>query len=247
MLPCRSTPLESQMTLLGCGSSGGGGFSPLSLSPLIWLDATQLGLSDGASVAQFTDLSGNGNHFVQATTANKPTFRSSGINGKPAVEGDGVDDAMTLAAFGAQATWWGFITLRLIAIPAYGVVWGVNDYNPDANYILLEINASAQLRIGTNITTTTPNLAAVTGVNYSFLLAGSASAGSLKGDTLSPDSTRALNFSRANEASRLFNRGDSQPSNVRIGELVYGSGTLTADQQTALWTYASTKWGTSIP
>jgi len=73
----------------------GGGFSPLSLSPLFWLDASQLGLSNGASVSSFTDLSGNGRHFVQTTPSKRPVYNSTGINSQPSVQFDYVDDNMT--------------------------------------------------------------------------------------------------------------------------------------------------------
>lgn len=224
-------------------------WTPLVLAPMIWLDATQLGLSDGDPVAQFTDYSGNNRHFVQAATANKPTFRANGINSKAAVESDGVDDAMTLAAYGAQATWWGFIVTRILSVVGTNdVIWALNDYNPDANYLLMEMNGANQLRLRSQTAASSPTLAAATNTNYAFLLKGSAAVGSITGDKLTTVSTSATDFSRPNEASRIFNRGDSAPpANVRIGELIHGSGVLTGAQETALWTYANTKWGTSIP
>jgi hypothetical protein len=50
-----------------------------------------------------------------------------------------------------------------------------------------------------------------------------------------------------NFPQRILARGDGLYFNARIGELVLGSGTLTSDQLTAMWTYLSEKWGTSIP
>jgi hypothetical protein len=104
-------PLARQRFMgFGTGSLGGGGFSPLSLSPMFWLDATQLGLSNGASVSSFTDLSGNGNHFVQSVPALRPTYNSTGINSRPSVQFDFVDDLMTCThaattAFTLWAIW----------------------------------------------------------------------------------------------------------------------------------------------
>lgn len=46
------------------------------------------------AVGTWTDLSGNGRHGVQATQAKKPVFRRNGINGKPVVMFDGIDDYM---------------------------------------------------------------------------------------------------------------------------------------------------------
>jgi hypothetical protein len=52
-------------------------------------DATQLSLNDGSSVSTWPDISGE-NNDVTAGTA--PTYRTSALNGNPAVEFDGVDD-----------------------------------------------------------------------------------------------------------------------------------------------------------
>lgn len=56
--------------------------------------AESLVLSDGAPVASWPDSSGNSLDLSQATSARQPAFRSTGFNGRPAVEFDGTDDAM---------------------------------------------------------------------------------------------------------------------------------------------------------
>ena len=42
----------------------------------------------------WTDLSGQGNHATQSTTAAKPTFKTNIVNGRAAVLFDGVDDGL---------------------------------------------------------------------------------------------------------------------------------------------------------
>jgi lysophospholipase L1-like esterase len=71
---------------LGLGMGGAatrrtGGFSPLDLSPALWLDASQLGLADAASVTTVPDLSGNSRDATNSGTA--PVFDAVGPNGKP--------------------------------------------------------------------------------------------------------------------------------------------------------------------
>lgn len=56
--------------------------------------AESLSMSDGAPVAAWPDSSGNGRDLSQAASARQPAFRSTGFNGRPAVEFDGTDDAM---------------------------------------------------------------------------------------------------------------------------------------------------------
>jgi len=53
----------------------------------IWSEADQIfGLADGAAVASVPDLSGRGNHWVQAVGANQPAWTLSGLNGKPVLQ-----------------------------------------------------------------------------------------------------------------------------------------------------------------
>jgi hypothetical protein len=72
-----------------------GGFSPADLSDLrVWYEADSLGLADAAEVATWTDLSGNGSDVVQATSANRPLYRTNTVNGHAAVEFDGTNDRL---------------------------------------------------------------------------------------------------------------------------------------------------------
>ena len=72
--------------------------------PALHLDASILDGSDaannptdGTAVSTWGDRSGNNNDFTEAT--NQPTFKASWLNGKPAVEFDGVDDVMSDSDF----------------------------------------------------------------------------------------------------------------------------------------------------
>lgn len=76
-------------------------FSPTSLSGLhSWWDASQItGLADGDPVASWSDMSGGGHTLTQATSAQRPTYKTSILNGKPVVRFDGVDDKLDTASF----------------------------------------------------------------------------------------------------------------------------------------------------
>ncbi len=66
---------------------------PLDPSLVAWFDANQiLGIntalpSNGAQVSKWYDLSGHGNHAVQATSARQPIFTTNVLNGLPGVLG----------------------------------------------------------------------------------------------------------------------------------------------------------------
>lgn len=79
-------------------------FSPSSIANLsLWLDANDTAtlfdateggshvIADGA-VARWDDKAADNYQVTQATANNRPLLRTSGINGKPAIEFDGVDD-----------------------------------------------------------------------------------------------------------------------------------------------------------
>lgn len=64
----------------------------------VWLAADRLtGLADGAAVASWTDMSGNGNHAVQATGANQPIYKTGIVQGRPVVRFDGANDFLKIA------------------------------------------------------------------------------------------------------------------------------------------------------
>lgn len=237
-----------------CRATAAPAFSPLDLSPLIWLDASQLALANDDPVAEFTDYSGNARHFVQSTAGNKPLFKASGINGLGAVEGDGTDDFMTLAAFGAQATWWGFIVFRPITMGATKEIWSIVEYPATATeYKLLETDSGTTINVNHNPGPLTSSLTIANDTNYGFLIKGSPSANSILTNAgilaektgmsgVTPDFG-----SRADYGMRLFNRGDNScPFNVRIGELIFGSGSLSAGDEANVWSYLSDKWGIAL-
>lgn len=85
--------------------SQGAAFSPLSLSPALWLDASQLtGLSDGAAIATWTDASGNGRNATQASATKRPLYKTGIIGGKPVVRFDS-DDFLSLSVSLASGSW----------------------------------------------------------------------------------------------------------------------------------------------
>ncbi len=61
----------------------------------LWLMADAGVTVDGPGVSQWADQSGNGRHAVQAAAEGRPALVGAALNGKPAVQFDGVDDFMT--------------------------------------------------------------------------------------------------------------------------------------------------------
>jgi len=66
-------------------------FTPLSLSPQLWLDAADIATitESGGSVSQWNDKSGNGFDVAQGTGANQPTLITAGQNGLDVIDFNG--------------------------------------------------------------------------------------------------------------------------------------------------------------
>lgn len=85
-------------------AAAGGSFDPLSLSPLLWLDATvATSLYDATSggtqiaddttgVARWEDQSGNGNHALQSEATYRPKRKTNALNSKFGMTFDGSND-----------------------------------------------------------------------------------------------------------------------------------------------------------
>jgi len=63
-----------------------------------WWKADSLALNNNDPVASWADSSGNSRTLTQSTGSLKPVFKTSAFNGQPAIEFDGVDDYLGLAA-----------------------------------------------------------------------------------------------------------------------------------------------------
>lgn len=81
-----------------------GVFNPLSLSPALWLDASDAatlldagGLAADAdeAIATWSDKSGNARHATQATSGSRPTLKAAVKNSRGVVRFDGASDFMT--------------------------------------------------------------------------------------------------------------------------------------------------------
>lgn len=98
------------LCLRPCVTNGPVAFSPLDLSPSLWLDASDsstlfdatsggsLVAADGA-IARWQDKSGNGNHATQSTFGNRPIRKVANQNGLDAVRFEGSGKEILLPDF----------------------------------------------------------------------------------------------------------------------------------------------------
>ncbi len=126
------------------------GFQPNTIPNMrLWLDATRINQANNTAVATWADQSGNGYDATQSTTAARPTFIASGLNGLPVVRFDGTDDRLAL----------GSSALGMLRNVAGATVFVVVKYSNTAGanrtsfFISLGGSTSARVQIRT---TTTP-------------------------------------------------------------------------------------------
>ena len=104
-------------------------FQPNDIAGLvIWQDAAQItGLSDGSSVATWSDYSGNGLSLTAPTVSNQPTYKTSIIGAQPALLFDGVDDELVISSHTFNLTAGTLFAVYKATTGNYGVVRVNND------------------------------------------------------------------------------------------------------------------------
>lgn len=106
-----------------------------------WFDARDLhALDDGAAVSSWTNRTGNGN-AVQATGSLQPLYSATGLNGQPAVVGDGTNDVL-LATFSD--------TIDAGSRPYMWIVMARAENEPSTSYARLGNIGGQSVVLGTN-------------------------------------------------------------------------------------------------
>lgn len=221
-----------------------GGLAPPVANPLIWLDANQESYANNDPVDQFTDWSGNGNHFTSSGTA-RPTFKTNRINGLPAVQADGVDDGMLLASLGAQTAWTLFVVGRLVSDTGSVNLLSIDEYDPDGDYILFQYPTGSVVNINANagaINQATCNA----GTAYGWCVTGNGTTGTIRASD-NTNGSNSANYSKLSAPFRLFRRGDGLYANFEISELLFYGSVLDSTDRTTVWTYFNTRYSTDIP
>lgn len=133
-------------------------FTPLSLSPALWLDASDSStlydsvtggslVAAGGTIARWEDKSGNGRHATQSISESRPTRQTSVRNGKDIIRLDGLNDHFIISN-----------ALSLLRNKQEGSIFSVcklsNGTNSDQTILNISRNGNAsQLRLGLQLTT----------------------------------------------------------------------------------------------
>ena len=243
-------------------------FSPLDLSPTLWLDASDestLSGPGGGAVSQWNDKSGNGYDLTQGTATNQPTTGIGTQNGLNVISFDGSD---LLVA--ATASDWTFLhdgsdhTLFVVSKrPSSGTAMGLlataNAGGSRLGLIVIQTDSLFQhLLYGTVNTITVNNAPTVSTQNWQIgvidadpdnVTASARSTISVNGgaDQTANTATGAVSGTAPNHPLTIGSYGGG--SNALLGdiaEIIVVDGTLTADEISRVENYLADKWGITI-
>ena len=242
-------------------------FSPLDLSPTLWLDASDETTitESGGAVSQWDDKSGNGNNVTQGTASAQPTTGVDTLNGLNVINFDGSDRLVA-----ATASDWTFlndgsnhtlfvVSKRPSSATAMGLLATANVGGARLGLIVIQTNTLFQhLLYGTVNTITVNNAPTVSTQNWQIgvinadpdnATASARSTISVNGgaDQTANTATGAVSGTAPNHPLTIGSYGGG--SNALLGdiaEIIVVDGTLTAQQIADTETYLADKWAITL-
>jgi hypothetical protein len=222
-------------------------FSPLDLSPTLWLDASDETTitESGGAVSQWDDKSGNGYNVVQATAANQPTTGTRTLNSLNTIEFVNADWMKTTAGVTLAQPFFVFAVCQWDTSGRVGpyLMSGYNDLNMVISLLntddLRYRGGATSVTISNNVGLDAPHIVGGlwNGASSVFRLDGATSA-----QTVGTTSTELVAIGAAGPdvgASVAWLDGF-------IAELIVVDGTLTAQQISDTETYLADKWGITL-
>jgi hypothetical protein len=223
----------------------------LGASLALWLDADDAStiMLNGSTVSQWNDKSGNARNVLQATAANQPAYNTTGINSKPALVFDGVNDTLkSTANLGISGTQ----TFSIFAVHAFS--WAsarvALAFGTSGRYHHMASTASNQYWTGydggTQVATYTPSAPATpymigiertgnTGASWNVFQNGSALA-------LTAGNNVGVSLTNGPVSVGAYTDG-TLAANLTAGEFIIVSGTLSTGDRQKLEGYLAWKWG----
>lgn len=218
-----------------------GSFSPIDLSPALWLDASdETTITElGGDVSQWDDKSGNAYHLTQATSSLQPSTGSRSLNGLNVLDFDGTNRLANTSSPGVSNTFVVFTVMRYDVLT--GDKWPVAGAG-QTKAIAAGIGAGgSQWRIfqGGSVYGGTPD----TSPHVITNVFGPT-------DTMSIDGLQILSGDAGSDAWEDLSIGSGNASVSRIdgaiAEVIIVDGTLTTQQIVDTEIYLADKWGITL-
>jgi hypothetical protein len=246
------------------------GFSPLELSPELWLDASDTSTitESSGSVSEWRDRSGNARHFAQGTGINQPTTGSATLNALNVITFDGSDDYLvrtTATAIGRNVTGITTYTLaRWSSLASQQPAWAASTSDNVSFLTRLVTQASISANSKANVGGRTldadgfASQASSTSLNTSdhFIVTGvydiaNTDISIYLGSTLEGTNTSYQTATTTSDTDSVrFVVGAatnfSLPLNGSIAEIIIYHGVHNATQRQYVWDYLAAKWGLTL-
>lgn len=246
---------------LGIWQSSASRFNPLSLSPALWLDAsdtstlytdsslTTLVSADGDPVGGWLDKSGNTRHATQASGTNKPAYKTAIKNGLSVVRFDGVNDQLATATFGLSTlTRWVFSVHRVATGSNLGLFQhGTTDANELFGFVVGPAGYYSDIAFAgpyADQSASSPFAAGYYVLGQVWTRPTSSSILSFNKNGVASTPTVSTPTGTPNTATQIFQVGRRVSSffNADLCELIYGESTLTEKNTTDVLAYLNAKW-----
>ena len=135
-------------------ASSGAEWSPIALSPRLWLDDSTSVTDVSGAASEWQDKSGGELHVVQGTAGSRPSILSSAVNGRRALQFDGSNDHMVNSSsqgksiFRNVSSAWSFVVFKRAATgTATRVLFGSSNASESGRSRLRFDIASNKLRL----------------------------------------------------------------------------------------------------
>lgn len=214
-------------------------FSPLDLSPVLWLDASDTSTitESGGSVSQWDDKSGNGNNVTQGTAARQPTTGTRTMNGLNVLDFN--SDSIATAA-DALTSMSQFIVFVVASTDNAAVNQYLIDTTSGGRAILGISSSQYLLAQGTNQFGGTPDTS-----DHVFRAVFDTT------DELYVDQVSTISGNAGTTAITSIRFGSNQLVSTvfwdgTIAEIIVVNGTLTAGEIAATESYLAAKWGITL-
>lgn len=239
-------------------------FNPANIPGLrAWYDASVASsvTLNGSTVSQWNDLSGNGFHLTQTTAANQPTWVSSAINSRPALQWPSASAANNIRLINTSFTmtrpYTIFAVFKTTLKTGQGAYQATIHDSYQNNLALLGFNAPisgnvpAYAIFGTQLISTATYSHPETMIITSTAQSGGSSGSIRKNGGSSTSGTVGTNTFDGLSVGQL--RGNPSPINTnfafsgQIAELIfYGTTAVTSDGEAMIRRYLAAKWGVTL-
>jgi hypothetical protein len=234
------------VSIPGTSSPVQAAFSPLDLSPVLWLDAadTSTITEVGGAVSQWDDKSGNGNDVTQGTAAYQPSSGTRTLNSLNVLTFDGSDSLVNVSLPSVSAPYTTFIVFKLGTLDV-ATQYLLDSGNGNLQSILstisttnLRVGAGTYPLIGSGVDTTNTYVA-------DWVINGASSEAKLNGV-----STGTVNAGTNSRVGVRVGASTLGTANLRadglVAEIIFYSGTVADADRLLVRQYLANKWGITL-